>query len=82
MSFQNSNYRFKDIVKSGTFELNSNFGGKFSNQFLATLTNIQATRSSGSQVFPFIDVFNGTGNNYMSAGYEPYSYNNDVINDC
>jgi len=82
MSFQNSNYRFKDIVKSGTFELNSNFGGKFSNQFLATLTKIQATRSSGSQVFPFIDIFNGTtGNNYMSAGYEPYSYNNDVIND-
>ncbi len=80
MSFQNSNFRFKDIVRSGTFELNSNFGGKFSNQFLATLTNIQATRSSGSQVFPFIDIFNGTGNNYMSAGYEPFSYNNDVVN--
>ncbi len=81
MSFQNSNFRFKDIVRSGTFELNSNFGGKFSNQFLATLTKIQATRSSGSKVFPFIDIFNGTGSNYMSAGYEPYSYNNDVIND-
>ena len=81
MSFQNSNYRFKDIVRSGTFELNSNFGGRFSNQFLATLTKIQATRSSGSEVFPFIDIFNGSGTNYMSAGLEPFSNNNDVIND-
>jgi hypothetical protein len=80
MSFQNSNYRFKDIVKSGTFELNSNLGGRFSNQFLATYTQVQATRSTGSSLFPMIDIFNGAGENYMSAGLEPFSNNNDVVN--
>ena len=80
MSFQNSNYRFKDIVKSGTLELNSNVGGRFANQFLATYTKVQATRSTGSSLFPMIDIFNGAGENYMSAGLEPFSNNNDVIN--
>ncbi|MEY3350497.1 MAG: hypothetical protein RIQ50_608 [Bacteroidota bacterium] len=80
MSFQNSNYRFKDIVKSATMELNSNFKGRFANQFLATYTKIRATRSTGSSLFPMIDIFNGSGDNYMSAGLEPFSYNNDVIN--
>jgi outer membrane receptor protein involved in Fe transport len=27
-----------------------------------------------------IDIFNGAGDNYMSAGLEPFSNNNDVIN--
>lgn len=81
MSFANSNYGFKDIVRSGTLELNSNFKGRFANQFLATLTKIKATRTSPSAVFPFIDILNNNNNNYMSAGYEPYSFNNDVIND-
>jgi outer membrane receptor protein involved in Fe transport len=80
MSFQNSNYRFKDVVKSATLELNSNVSGRFSNQFLATYTKIQATRSTPSALFPMIDIFNGAGDNYMSAGLEPFSNNNDVIN--
>ncbi len=80
MSFQNSNFRFKDIVKSATLELNSNVSGRFANQFLATYTKIQATRSTGSSLFPMIDIFNGAGDNYMSAGLEPFSNNNDVIN--
>ncbi len=81
MSFANSNYGFKDAVRSGTLELNSNFNSRLSNQFLATVTKIRSTRTSPSAVFPFIDILNNNNNNYMSAGYEPYSYNNDVIND-
>ena len=80
MSFQNSNYRFKDVVKSATLELNSNVSGRFANQFLATYTKVQATRSTPSTLFPMIDIFNGSGDNYMSAGLEPFSNNNDVIN--
>jgi hypothetical protein len=60
--------------------LNSNVGGRFANQFLATYTKVQATRSTGSALFPMIDIFNGAGDNYMSAGLEPFSNNNDVIN--
>src|SRR5690606_36579983 len=58
----------------------SNFG-RISNQFLATYTKINATRTSPSEVFPFVDIMNNDGRNYMSFGYEPYSYNNDVVND-
>ncbi len=82
MSFSNSNYGFKDVVKSGAFELNSNFKGKFSNQLLLTLTKIQTTRTiPGGVVFPTIDIFNNNGQNYMSAGADPFTRNNDVIND-
>lgn len=84
MSFGNSNYGFKDAVRTYGVELNSNFHGRFANQFLATYTKIQDTRTSPSSLFPFIDIEGGpygaANNNYMSAGYEPYSNNNDVLN--
>lgn len=80
-SFANSNYGFQDIVKTATLELNSNFHGRMSNQFLATYTKVRATRTiPGGQPFPTIDIFNGEGSNYMSAGTDPYTNNNDVIN--
>lgn len=93
MSFTNSNYAFKNIVKSASLELNSNISGKMSNQLIATYTKIQDTRTTPSAIFPFIDIIGdatksglaatyagGARNNYMSAGLEPYSYNNDVLN--
>lgn len=81
MAFSNSNYGFKDVVKSGSLELNSNFNGKFSNQLLATITKIQDSRTfPGGVVFPTVDIFNNNGQNYMSAGADPFTRNNDVIN--
>jgi hypothetical protein len=81
MSFANSNYEFEDKVNTGTLELNSNFGGKMSNQFLATITKIKTTRVFDGPVFPTIDIFNGAGANYMTAGMDPFTNNNDVVND-
>jgi hypothetical protein len=81
MSFENSNYAFEDKVKTGTLELNSNFNGKFSNQFLATITNVSTIRTFDGSIFPTIDIFNGTGDNYMSAGMDPFTNNNEVVND-
>jgi outer membrane receptor protein involved in Fe transport len=80
MSFYNSIYGFDNTVRSGTIELNSNKAGKWSNQFLGTFSTIRTTRSTPSQVFPIIDIFNNNTNNYMSVGYEPFSFNNDVKN--
>jgi hypothetical protein len=82
MSYENSNYSFLNTVHSIAAELNSNYNGKFSNQLLGTYTQIQDTRSTGSSLFPFIDIWDGTtpGNAYMSAGYELFSYKNDVKN--
>ncbi|MHA6247029.1 TonB-dependent receptor [Pontibacter sp. CAU 1760] len=81
MGFENSKYIFKDVVKTGTAELNSNFGGRMSNQFLATVSKIQTTRDYPGGLFPTIDIFDGKGNNYIHAGMDPFTYNNDVIND-
>ena len=81
--FEIDTYMLADILnttKSGTLEFNSRFSSKVSNQFLATFTRNQATRQYDS-VFPSIDIFDGTtGNNIVSAGMDPYTYNNDVIN--
>lgn len=80
MSYANSNYGFRNDVKSLTFELNSAKGSKWANQFLATYSANRATRTTPGTDFPFIDVFNGNGQNQLSAGFEPFSYNNDVKN--
>jgi hypothetical protein len=80
MSFKNSNYSFLNTVQSLAAELNSSYNGKFANQLLATYTKIQDSRSTGSDIFPFIDIWDGAGNAYMSAGYELFSYKNDVLN--
>jgi len=81
MAFANSNYGFKDVVRTGTVELNSNFGGKMANQFLATVSKINTVRTNKGGIYPSIDIFDGKGNNYMSAGMDPYTYNNEVVND-
>ncbi len=81
MVFSNSFYGFKHTVRTGTLELNSSYG-KISNSLLLTTSKIQDTRITNSADFPFVEIFDGTTtpHNYMSFGYEPYSYNNDVLN--
>lgn len=86
MSFENSMYFNANKVFSTTLELNSRFNNSVSNQFLATYSKIQSGRSSPSAEFPFIDIGDGLGTpnvwqNYISAGYELFTYNNAVVND-
>lgn len=83
MAFENSNYSTENSVRSLTFDLSSNISPSLSNQFLATYSRIQDKRLTNSDVFPMIDIWDGsaTGSNYMTAGYELFSYNNDVVND-
>ena len=78
VAFQNAWYGFENTVRSITAELNSNWG-KVSNNFLASYTMIEDKRTSDSDVFPFVDIYKG-GDQYMSFGYELFSYNNDVKN--
>lgn len=79
LAFSKAFYGFKNTVRSLTGELNSNFGAKISNKFLASYTFIQDTRTSPSELFPFVDIWQG-GDQYMSFGYELFTYNNDVQN--
>lgn len=80
-SYANSNYGFKNTTRSGTVELNSRFSNKFSNQLLLAVTKNQATRDYPGSIFPTIDIFDASGNNYITAGMDPYTLNNDVVND-
>jgi hypothetical protein len=79
LAFSNAFYGFKNTVRSITGELNSNFGTKFSNKFLASYTFIEDARTSNSDFFPFVDIWKD-GDQYMSFGYELFSYNNKVTN--
>lgn len=79
LAFENSQYQFKNVVKSVTAELNSVLSPALSNQFLATYSKIQDTRTTPGEDFPFVDIQNG-GDSYMSFGTELFSKNNDVIN--
>ena len=85
MAFGNSVYTQIDKVRSGSFDLNSNFHGKFSNQFLATITKINTDKQHLGAQFPFVDIIGripGDKNNYISFGNEPFNGNyNVVIND-
>ena len=88
IGFANSDYGTDHIVKSGTLELNSNFSSRVSNQLLLTYTHIQDVRNSPGGIFPTIEIFNADstvpgvtgGRNYMSAGTDPFTRNNEVIN--
>ena len=82
MSFENSQYFNSNKMHSFTAELNSRFG-EISNKFLVAYTSYKQPRASNSSVFPFIDIMNSsatTGDVTMSAGYELFSYKNNVDN--
>ena len=87
MSYANSMYSMNNIVNSATAELNSRINNNMSNQLLATYSLIEDVRGSTSAPFPFIDIMSGdiaTGvnalNPYISAGYELFTWNNEVTN--
>ncbi|MGH2563335.1 MAG: TonB-dependent receptor domain-containing protein, partial [Ginsengibacter sp.] len=87
IGFTNSDYGTDHIVQSATLELNSNFNSRVSNQLLLAYTHIDDKRNSPGGVFPTIEIFDGDttvpgvgGGNYMSAGTDPFTRNNEVVN--
>jgi len=82
IAFEKTMYNTENVVRSASAELNSTFSSRISNQFLATYSRIQDTRTSPSEIFPMVDIWDGTGanSNYMTFGYELFTYGNDVLN--
>ncbi|WP_300598646.1 TonB-dependent receptor [Niabella sp.] len=80
MAFFNSNYYFKHLVTTYSAELNSKLSSSINNQFLFTVTKNKDTRISPAGTFPTVDIFNGAGQNYISLGTDPFTANNDVVN--
>lgn len=82
LSFENAQYFSTSKLHSITAEINSRFG-QVSNNFLLAYTNYGQPRTTNSSVFPFIDIMAGDptkGDVMMSAGYELFSYKNNVDN--
>nr|MCR5828505.1 TonB-dependent receptor [Bacteroidales bacterium] len=82
MAFANSMYSMNNKVQTASLDLNSRLTDNLSNQFLVTFSKLDDVRGSNSTDFPFIDIQDGTGNNvqYMSLGYELFTWNNAVHN--
>lgn len=71
--FRNNCYTIKDIAWSGVAELNSRIGDFMNNRLLVTASDVSNMRDSESEWFPHVDIWDGSGNAFMSAGYELFS---------
>jgi len=82
ISYENSQYFTSSTLKSVTVELNSRLGKDLDNKLLFAYTKYGQPRTTPSSIFPMIDIMNGTltGNVRMTAGYELFSYENNVDN--
>ena len=79
MSFANSMYSMKNLVSTWSLDLNSRLTDNMSNQFLFTFSKLDDVRGTNSAEFPFIDITKDD-DNYMSLGYELFTWNNAVHN--
>ena len=80
MAYANSMYSQDNNVSSFSFDLNSRFTNDLSNQLLVTYSKLDDVRGTKSSEFPFIDILDGSGTNYISLGEELFTYNNAVHN--
>lgn len=77
LSYQNSNYIQFDRFQSVIAELNSTFGGKFSNQIIAGYTYQNEDRGSRGTLFPLVEI-QEAGTTLISFGFEPFTPANQL----
>jgi len=78
MSFDNSNYRILENIKSGIGEWNSVIGNSMSNSLIVGYTYQDESREARGTFFPMIDILGGDNTTYMSLGFEPFTPNNEL----
>jgi len=77
MAFRNSNYIQFDKITSVIGELNSLFGSKMSNNFIAGYTYQFEDRGSRGTFFPLIEI-QKEAKTYMTTGFEPFTPSNKL----
>jgi hypothetical protein len=77
LTFQNSNYKILENIKSGIGEWNSVLGTSVANSLQAGYTKQDESRGSRGSIFPLVDIREG-GTAYTSFGFEPFTLNNEL----
>jgi len=78
LSFENSNYIQFERIQSVIAELNSTFGGKFSNNLIIGYTYQNEDRGSRGTLFPLVEIQDGANTTLYSFGFEPFTPANQL----
>lgn len=78
MGYTGSNYTIMENIDSYAAEWNSLITDRMSNQLLFTYTAQDESRGAIDNLFPFVDILNGSGQTYISFGAEPFTPNNEL----
>lgn len=78
LQFENSGYEINNNIQSVQVELNSTFGDKATNKLQVGYTHFDDYRDPLSEPIPAITIQDGAGSNYIIAGHEPFSINNEL----
>ena len=77
LSYQNSNYKILENIRSLVGEWSSVITPTVSNSLLVGYTKQDESRDSVGTFFPFVDILEG-GSTYISFGFEPFTPNNEL----
>ena len=77
LQFENAGYQINNKLQSFQMELNSDFEGNASNKFQVGYTHFNDFRNPKSTPAPSLTITKD-GSNYIIAGHEPFSVNNDL----
>jgi hypothetical protein len=78
MTFDNSNYKILENIKSGIGEWNSVIGSSMSNSLIVGYNSSDESREPRGALFPMVDILGGDNTTYMSIGSEPFTPNNEL----